>query len=129
VERIYAADVEPPGDETSPVEVARFFEVTRADMNSALMARADGQRREVSLTRTGLRLSDADRAHLVAEFERLILEAQRKSDLEGTWTRVVWTRKTGDRRGQRTRRGHVTGGQLWPFARNAPVRSKGKRGP
>jgi predicted ArsR family transcriptional regulator len=96
VERIYAAtDVEPPGDDTSPAEVAQFFdaviEVTRADMNSALMARDAGQRREVSLSRTALQLSDAVRAELVAGFERLVLEAQQKSDPAGTWTRIVFT--------------------------------------
>jgi DNA-binding transcriptional ArsR family regulator len=96
VERIYAAtDVEPPGDDTSPAETAQFFdaviEVMRADMNSALMAREAGQRREVSLTRMALQLSDADRAELLAGFERLLLEAQKKSGPDGTWTRIFWT--------------------------------------
>jgi DNA-binding transcriptional ArsR family regulator len=96
VERVYApAAVEPPGDEASPADTARFFsaviEATRADVTSALMARESGQRRDISLTRTGLRLSDADRAELLAAFERLIREAKAKESPDGTWTRVTWT--------------------------------------
>jgi DNA-binding transcriptional ArsR family regulator len=83
VERVYAAaEVEPPGDEASPAEMARFrsavIEATRADLNSALMGRDSGQRQEISLARTALRLSDADRAELLAGFERLIREAGKK---------------------------------------------------
>ena len=96
VERVYApAAVEPPGDEASPQDAARFFsaiiEATRADLTSALMARESGQRRDISLTRTGLRLSDADRAELLAAFERLIREARAKESPDGTWTRIAWT--------------------------------------
>lgn len=96
VERIYAAaEVEPPGDETSPLEMARFFgaviEATRADLNSALAARDAGGRREISLTRTALRLSDEGRAELAAGFERLVREAEQKSDPAGTWTHINWT--------------------------------------
>ena len=101
VERIYAAaEVEPPGDQTSPLETAQFFgaviEATRADLNSALMARDAGQHREISLTRTALRLSDEGRAELAAGFERLVREAERNEaersqDPAGTWTHIVWT--------------------------------------
>lgn len=96
VERIYAAaEVEPPGDETSLLEMARFFgailEATRADLNSALTARDAGRHREISLARTGLRLSDEGRAELAAGFERLVREAEQKPDPAGTWTHIVWT--------------------------------------
>jgi DNA-binding transcriptional ArsR family regulator len=71
VERVYAAaEAKPPGDEASPADTARFFsaviEATRADVTSALMASERGQRRDISLTRPGLRLSDADRTELLA---------------------------------------------------------------
>lgn len=96
VERIYAAaEVEPPGDGTSPDEAARFFdavvEVTRADIGAAMMARESGERRDVSLGRTAMRLSDADRAELVAGIERLLTEAERKATADGVWTRIMWT--------------------------------------
>ncbi len=86
VERVYApAAVEPPGDEASPQDAARFFsaviEATRADVTSALMARESGQRRDISLTRTGL----------LAAFERLIRDARQKESQDGTWTRIAWT--------------------------------------
>ena len=55
------------------------------------MARGSGQRRDISLTRIGLRLSDADRAGLLAGFERLIREAKAKESPDGTWTRISWT--------------------------------------
>ena len=55
------------------------------------MARESGERRDISLTRTGLRLSDADRAELLAAFERLIREAKAKESPDGTWTRITWT--------------------------------------
>lgn len=95
-ERVYApAAVEPPGDEASPEDTARLFsaviEATRADVTSALMVRESGQRRDISLTRTGLRLSDADRAELLAAFERLIREAKAKESPDGTWTHITWT--------------------------------------
>jgi hypothetical protein len=90
-----AAEMEAPGNETSTAETARFFsaviEATRADVTSALMARESGQRRDISLTRIGLRLADADRAELLAAFERLIREAKAKESPDGTWTRIAWT--------------------------------------
>ena len=54
-------------------------------------ARQSGERRDISLTTTGLRLSDADRAELLAAFERLIREAKAKESPDGTWTRIAWT--------------------------------------
>ncbi len=96
VERVYAAtEAEPPGDEASPADLAQFFDVviemTRADMNSALLARGAGKHREIDFTRTGLRLSVQGRAELVAGIERLLQEAAKRNDPGGTWTHIVWS--------------------------------------
>src|SRR6516225_3047639 len=64
VERVYRPKpMEPPGDEASPLEYAEFLgamlEATRADISAASMAREAGQRREIMLLRTTVRLSEA----------------------------------------------------------------------
>jgi DNA-binding transcriptional ArsR family regulator len=95
VERVYAPTAaEPPGDDASPVELAQFLtaamEATRADITSAGLAKEAGKRRELSLTRTAVQLSDKGLADLVAGFEQLIEQAHRNSDGTGAWTRIVW---------------------------------------
>jgi DNA-binding transcriptional ArsR family regulator len=95
VERVYApTTTEPPGDDASPVEMAQFLtaaiEATRADITSAGLAREAGERRQMSLTRTAIQLTEKGRSDLVAGFAQLIEEAHRNSDETGVWTRIVW---------------------------------------
>ena len=110
VERVYRpTPIEPPGDEATPLEFAEFLgvmlEATRADITAAGLARQAGERREITLLRTTVRLSEAElvtlREHL---FERVRL-AQEKPDDEGVWTRVVVTLIDLQDRGQSTSRG------------------------
>lgn len=96
VERVYRpTEVEPPGDVTDPEELALFFsaalEATQADIATAGVARQAGERREISLTRTAVRLSEAELASLRDHLFDLIRQAQEKPDEEGVWTRVVFT--------------------------------------
>src|SRR5215471_10555445 len=65
VERVYRpTEVEPPGDTTTPEEFSRFLtamlEATQVDIAAAGVARDAGERREISLTRTTLCLSEAE---------------------------------------------------------------------
>ena len=95
IERIYApTTAEPPGDDASPAELAQFLnaaiEATRADITSAGLARDAGKRREVSLTRTAVQLSEEGIAELRAGFARLIEDAKARSDNTGVWTRILW---------------------------------------
>src|SRR5260370_23636114 len=74
VERVYRpTPVEPPGDEASPLEFAEFLgvmlEATRADITAASVAKEAGERREITLMRTTLRLAAAE---LVVLRERLL---------------------------------------------------------
>lgn len=94
VERIYRpTPVEPPGDETSPLEFAEFLgvmlEATRADMTAAGMARHAGERREMTLQRATVRLSEAELVSLREHLLTLVRQAQDKPEDEGVWTRVV----------------------------------------
>ena len=66
------------------------IEATRADITSAGLAREAGERREMSLTRTAIQLSEKGRADLLAGFARLLDEAHNNSDETGAWTRIVW---------------------------------------
>src|SRR5215468_1160372 len=75
VERVYRPTTnEPPGDEASPLEYAEFLgvmlEATRADITAASVAKEAGQRREIMLIRTTVRLSEANlvtlREHLLS---------------------------------------------------------------
>jgi DNA-binding transcriptional ArsR family regulator len=95
VERVYApVSTEPPGDDATPAELAQFLsaavEATRADITSAGLAREAGKRREMSLTRTAIQLTDEGLAELQDGFGRLMTQAHQHSDSAGTWTRIVW---------------------------------------
>jgi DNA-binding transcriptional ArsR family regulator len=98
VERLYRrAEAEPPAEESSPEEIAAFsaavLDATKADITAAHMAKADGQRREVALTRAALRLTDAG----LAELHRMLNDVQERfsdpefagPEAEGTWVRVL----------------------------------------
>lgn len=96
VERVYGVtSVEPPGDDASPEEMAHFLgqalQATRADINQAYAAQAQGADRRVMLHRTGARLSTARLVELRARFDELIKEAVENPDPEGVWTRVLFT--------------------------------------
>lgn len=95
VERIYApAPVEPPGEDSSPGEVATFLnavlEATRADVNAASLGQEQGEHREIHLTRTTLRLNATHYAELRAGLESLIRAAAAEPDEDGVLTRIVW---------------------------------------
>jgi DNA-binding transcriptional ArsR family regulator len=105
VERVYRpTPVEPPEDEATPLEVAEFLgaalEATRADITAASAAKEAGERREISLTRTTLRLTEAELGALREHLLDLIRPAQEKPDDEGVWTRVVVTLVDLQDRGQ-----------------------------
>src|SRR5215831_1415318 len=64
VERVYRpTPVGPPGDQATPLEFAEFLgvmlEATRADITAAGLAKEAGERREIMLQRTTVRLSEA----------------------------------------------------------------------
>ena len=93
VERVYAPAVtEPPGDAASPEEMAEFLgsilDATRADINAAYRSEAAGGRREVSVHRGAMRLTDEALAELRGHIERLATHSGDR-DAPGTWTRVV----------------------------------------
>jgi DNA-binding transcriptional ArsR family regulator len=96
VERVYRpTEVEPPGDAANPEELARFLsaalEATQADIAAASVAREAGERREISLTRTTLRLSDEQLVTLREHLLELLRQAQEQQNEEGAWTRIVVT--------------------------------------
>src|SRR2546422_7904212 len=69
VERVYRpTPIEPPGDEATPLEYAVFLgamlEATRADITAARMAKEAGERRESTVQRTTVGLSEAERVSL-----------------------------------------------------------------
>ncbi len=110
VERVYRpTPVEPPGDEATPLEFADFLgvmlEATRADITAASMAREAGERREITLQRTTVRLSEAELVTLREHLLSLVRQAQDKPDDEGVWTRVVVTLVDLQDRGQPTSKG------------------------
>src|SRR6266849_302807 len=110
VERVYRpTPVEPPGDEATPLEFADFLgvmlEATRADITAASMAKEAGERREVTLLRAPLRLSDAELVTLREHLLSLVRQAQDQPDDEGVWTRVVVTLVDLQDRGQPTSKG------------------------
>ena len=93
VERVYApAVVEPPGEATSPEEMAAFLgsmlDATRADINAAYQAKQAGERREVELLRGALRLDEEGLVELQAEIERLKSRCG-NAEADGVWTRVL----------------------------------------
>ena len=110
VERVYRPrPLEPPGQEATPLEYAEFLgamlEATRADITAAGMAREVGERREITLLRTTLRLSEADLVTLRARLLELVHQVQEQPDDQGIWTRVVVTLVDLQDRGQPTSRG------------------------
>jgi DNA-binding transcriptional ArsR family regulator len=96
VERIYEpAAAEPPGDEATPADIALMLnaalETTRADVNAAAGAREAGEDRQITLTRTGVRLNGQHLAELTAAVGELLSAARDHPDDDGVWTTVVWT--------------------------------------
>jgi DNA-binding transcriptional ArsR family regulator len=93
VERVYRrVEAEPPGDASSPEEMAAFLgsvvDVTRADITAAFMARAAGERREVMVAQGPVWLTDEG----LAEFQRQLQELQSRvnsPDQSGTQARVL----------------------------------------
>ncbi|HVV23659.1 MAG TPA: winged helix-turn-helix domain-containing protein [Pseudonocardiaceae bacterium] len=95
VERVYArVEVEPPGDDTPPAEVAEFLgqvvQTTRMDITEAYAARERGADRQVMVTRTGVRLSRAHLAELHARFAELAGQARDDPDEDGVWASVLF---------------------------------------
>jgi hypothetical protein len=110
VERVYRpTPFEPPGDEATPLEFADFLgamlEATRADITAASMAKQAGERREIMLLRTPVRLSEAELVTLREHLLSLVRRAQDQPGDEGIWTRVVVTLVDLEDRGQPTNRG------------------------
>lgn len=110
VERVYRPmPVEPPGDDATTLEIADFLgaalEATRADITAASVAKEAGERREISFTRTTIRLSEAELVTLREHLLELLRQAQEKPNDEGVWTRVVVTLVDLKDRGQQTNRG------------------------
>lgn len=93
VERVYRrVEAEPPGDASSPEEVAAFLEsvldVTRADITAAFMAKAVGEHREVVVAQGPLWLT----AEGLAEFQRVFKELYERfgsPDPAGTQARAL----------------------------------------
>ena len=98
VERLYQrAEVEPPDEGASPEEIATFLgavlDATKADITAAHMAKADGQRREVALTRAALRLTNEG----LAELHRMLNDVRERfsgpefagPEADGTWVRAL----------------------------------------
>ncbi len=110
VERVYRpTSVEPPGDEATPLEMAEFLgamlEATRADITAASVAKEAGERREITLMRATVRLSEAELVILRERLLSLVRQAQDRPDDEGVWTRVVVTLVDLQDRGQPTSKG------------------------
>jgi hypothetical protein len=110
VERVYRpTSIEPPGDEATPLEFGEFLgamlEATRADITAASIAKEAGERREIMLLRTTVRLSEAELVTLREQLPALVRLAQDRSDGEGIWTRVVVTLVDLQDRGQPTQKG------------------------
>src|SRR5258707_7295522 len=91
VERVYRpTPVEPPGDEATPLEFAEFLgamlEATRADISAASMAKEAGERREITLLRATVRLSEADLVTLSEGLLELVRPVQEHADDKGMCT-------------------------------------------
>lgn len=98
VERLYQrAEVEPPAEDSTPEEMAAFLgavlDATKADITAAHMAKAEGQRREVAVTRAALRLTNDG----LAELRRMLNDVRERfsepefagPEAKGTWARVL----------------------------------------
>jgi DNA-binding transcriptional ArsR family regulator len=105
VERMYQPTVvEPPGDQATALEIAQFLstvlEATQADISSASAAKQTGERREIHLLRTTLRLTEVELIKLQQQMHELVRAAQEKPNDNGVWTRVVVTIIDLEDRGQ-----------------------------
>jgi DNA-binding transcriptional ArsR family regulator len=110
VERVYRpTPLEPPGDEATPLEYGEFLgamlDATRADVTAASVAKETGQRREITLLRSTVRLSDEELVALRDQLVGLVRQAQEQSGEKGLWTRVVVTLVDLQDRGPGTDRG------------------------
>jgi len=110
VERVYRpTPIESPGDEATPLEYAEFLgamlEATRADITAASIAKEAGERREITLLRATVRLSEADLVTLRQRLLELVRQVQEQPDDQGIWTRVVVTLVDLQDRGQPSNRG------------------------
>lgn len=95
VERVYAPTAaEPPGDAASPAERAEFLsavlEATRADITAASQAEEAGERRNIDLMRSVVRVSERRLAKLRTHIEEFIHAAEDQPDDDGAWTTVLW---------------------------------------
>lgn len=95
VERVYAPTAaEPPGDAASPADRARFLsavlELTRADITAASQAEEAGERRNIALTRSVIRVSEPRLAELKAHIDEFIRNLRDNPDEDGAWTTVLW---------------------------------------
>src|SRR6266700_674220 len=109
-DRLYRpAPMEPPDDEATPREYAELLgamlEAPRADITAASMAKEAGERREITLLRATVRLSEADLVTLRERLLELVRLVQEQPDDEGIWTRVVVTLVDLQDRGQPSNRG------------------------
>jgi DNA-binding transcriptional ArsR family regulator len=91
-ERVYAlVETEPPGD-ASPQETAAFLgsvlEATAMDITAAFQAAEGGRRREVTVTRAALRLTDEGLAELRGQLTEIAARFA-EPDTEGTRTRML----------------------------------------
>jgi DNA-binding transcriptional ArsR family regulator len=93
VERVYRRmEAEPPGDTSSPEEIATFLgsvlDVTKADITAAFMAKSAGERRVVHVAQAPLWLTGEG----LAAFQRLLHELRERfgnPDPAGTQARVL----------------------------------------
>jgi DNA-binding transcriptional ArsR family regulator len=92
VERVYApAEVEPPTD-AGPAATAAFLgavlDATNLDIGAAYQAKQAGRRREVTVHRGALRLTDEALAELRGHIDRLTAQVA-EHEAEGTWVRLT----------------------------------------
>jgi hypothetical protein len=82
-----------------------MLEATRADISAASIAKEAGERREITLLRATVRLSEAHLVTLRARLLELVRQAQEQPDDQGIGTRVVVTLVDLQDRGQPINRG------------------------
>jgi DNA-binding transcriptional ArsR family regulator len=96
VERMYRpTTIEPPAEAATPLEVAQFLntilEATQVDIAAASLAKERGERREISLSRTTLHVSEDVLVTLREQIQALVRTAHENPSDDGVWTRVVVT--------------------------------------